>query len=258
VELLATVFSPSWIGVFIGGIGVVAGYIFYRASRIGPRPLYQFRALRLIGKQEQALPEEVEILFRGRSVPRLTKTQVILWNSGNVMLDGKNIVVDDPLRLELNKGAQVLKLHVLKVTRTSNKFKARINPNSPNELICSFDYLDPGDEAAIELLHTDQKRYPKVQGTIRGVPKGVLNRGRIRPSTSPIFGFINIFIGVVIVAYAFSISRTSKSLTPEMLSILTILTRTMLLFGLTYISGGLFRFWRTRSRFPKSLLFVDF
>lgn len=60
-------FSHPLTGSIIGIVGLLVGYILYRASRIGPRPVYQSRALRLIGKEERALPEDVEILFRGRS-----------------------------------------------------------------------------------------------------------------------------------------------------------------------------------------------
>jgi hypothetical protein len=153
-----------------------------QASRIGPRPTYQYRALRLVRKGERAFPEEVEITFKGKSVIQLTMTHIILWNSGKAMLEGKNIVTDDPLRLEFNKPAEILRARVLKSTRESNKFKVEINPSSSNVVVCSFDYLDPGDGVVIELLHTVDDRFPKIMGTIRGVPKGVLNWGRIIPS----------------------------------------------------------------------------
>ncbi|MCZ7385872.1 MAG: hypothetical protein O8C63_14165 [Candidatus Methanoperedens sp.] len=205
MEFLTDFFNQGWVGSVIGITGLVIAFILYRASRIGPRPVYQLRALRLIGKEEQALPEEVEILFRGRSVPRLTKTHIILWNSGKAMLDGKNIVPDDPLRFEFRKGAQVLRSNVLKVTRESNKFTAMINSDSPNNVICNFDYLDAGDGAVIELLHTNEGRYPKIRGTIRGVPKGILNWGDIPSGNEPPrkILFVISFLGVIASIVAF-------------------------------------------------------
>lgn len=254
--VLKSVFGQGWVGSLIGIIGLLVGYLFYRASGIGPRPVYQLRALRLIGKEEDTLPEEVEILFRGKTVPRLTKTHVILWNSGKGTLHGRDIVQTDPLRLEFSKGTQVLKPRLLKVTRAANKFKVMINPNSPNELLCSFDYLDREDGATIELLHTDKERYPKVQGAVRGIPKGALNWGRVPPSPTPFFLFVVILIAgaVVVVAGALvlrAIFRMSGAPLPRQL--LTI----VLTAGFAYATGIIFQSWPTRRRFPKSLTIED-
>lgn len=50
----------------------------------------------------------------------------------------------------------ILRVRVVKINRESNKFVANISPNSPNQAILSFDYLDAGDGAFIELLHTNE------------------------------------------------------------------------------------------------------
>jgi len=171
--------SQGWVGSLIGIIGIVIGYILYRASLIGPRPVFQYRSLNLIEKEKQALPSDVEIFFRGKKVSRLTKTYIIFWNSGKSTLYGKDIVDDDPLRFSFGKDAEILRARIPKITKKMNKFEARINPKSPNEVIINFDYLDPNDGAVIEILHTSIQRTPECKGTIRGVPKGILNWGRL-------------------------------------------------------------------------------
>jgi len=174
--------NPGWVGsliAFLGLIGLIVTFFLYRASRIGPRPVYQYQALRLIGRKGQALPEDVTVLFRDKKVQRLTKTYIVLWNSGRAVVNGDNIVADDPLRIVFSEGTEVLSARVINFTRESNKFRADINRDLANEVICNFDYLDAGDGAAIELVHTDDKRYPEVAGSIRGIPKGVLDWGKI-------------------------------------------------------------------------------
>jgi len=256
MEALKTFFSQGWVGALLGILaGLLIALFFYRASRIGPRPSYQLKALRLIAKDERALPEEVEILFKGMSVPRLTKTHIIFWNSGRAMLDGKQIVDVDPLRLECSKDAQVLRARIAKATRETNKFEVKINDKSPNEVICRFDYLDVGDGAVIELLHTDEERYPKVQGTIRGVPKGILNWGHFRTSRRPrrIMLFTMLIMGVVIIVVGFlspHFPKPSASAEPFPVWAYVIL-------GLVYISFPLFTLWTNRRRFPKSLTIED-
>lgn len=257
----------GWVGLLIAVSGIIIGTIIalliYRASRIGPRPVYQVRSLKLIGKEEQALPEEVEIFFKGRTVPRLTKTHVILWNSGNDTLDGGNIVVDDPLRFEYSERAEVLRSHVLKITRDTNKFAANINPNSTNEVICSFDYLEAGDGAIIELLHSAEESYPEVRGTIRGVPKGPLNwgripRGRIGPFKNRRRALVIILLGVFMVCFATFLSP----IIPEVPESAKPLTDTFAMWivvglGLVYVFWPSYELWSNRKRFPKSLAIED-
>jgi hypothetical protein len=217
MEALRAFFSQAWVGILVGVLaGFLIAFLFYRASRIGPRPSYQLKALRLIAKDERALPEEVEILFKGMSVPQLTKTHVIFWNSGKALLDGKQIVESDPLRLEFDKAARVLRARIAKATRDTNKSEVKINDKSPNEVVCHFDYLDVGDGVVIELLHTAEERYPKVQGTIRGVPKGILNWGyistsRITRGTRRIMLFTMLIMGVATIIVWISLTALSQA-----------------------------------------------
>jgi hypothetical protein len=255
MEALRAFFSQNWVGI----LGILAGLLialyFYRASRIGPRPSYQLKALRLIAKEQRALPEEVEIFFKGISVPRLTKTHIIFWNSGRAMLDGKQIVDTDPLRLEFGKDAQVLRAHIAKPTNKTNKFEIKINDKSPNEVFCSFDYLNVGDGAVIELLHTDEERYPKVTGTIRGVPKGILNWGRFRTSGKGlrIAMVAMLIMGVAIILAGLFVPDFRKSST----SVQPLPMLVPVIVGLSYIAFPLFTLWTTRRRFPKSLTIED-
>jgi len=47
------VLSPGWVGSVIGLVGMVIALILYKASLVGARPVYQRRALRLIGPDRQ-------------------------------------------------------------------------------------------------------------------------------------------------------------------------------------------------------------
>jgi hypothetical protein len=56
-----------------------------------------------------------------------------------------------------------------------NRFIADKGDRS-NEIISSFEWLDPGDGALVKVLHTGEKG-PRVDGTLRGVPRGVVDLG---------------------------------------------------------------------------------
>lgn len=181
MDSIKQILNYGWVGSLISFIGLIAAILIYRASRIGPRPVFQIWSLPLLNNDNQALPLEVSILFKGSSVNRLTRTQIIFWNSGYGLLNGIDMIKEDPLCFLFDVSGIILNAVVSKMTLLTNKFKVEVNPERPNELLCSFDYLNSGDGAIIEVLHTAQEEYVKCRGTFRGVPKGVRNWGGLNP-----------------------------------------------------------------------------
>ena len=122
-------------------------------------------------------------------------------------------------------------------------------------MACSFDYLNVGDGAVIELLHTDEERYPRVKGTIRGLPKGVLNWGRFRtyrrPRTIMIYTMIIMGVAIILVGlFAPNLREPVASADPLPVWV-------AVLVGLFYIAFPLFILRTNRRRFPKSLTIED-
>ncbi len=174
------ILNQNWIGSLIGIIGISVGVYLYRQSRVGPRLVYQTKAFKIIGKDERVIPDDVKIYFGNTPVERLVKNLIIIWNSGYTTFDGKNIIDTNPLRAEYGKDARVMRVTTLKATRSENISNAYINPINPNEVIFSFDYLDPNDGAVFEIYHTGEEIIPKMKGTIKGLPKGISDWGIIK------------------------------------------------------------------------------
>lgn len=169
--------NQPWFGSIVGIAGLtfaVVGLLSYRAARIGARPVYFHRARRLLGKKEQELPEEAEITFNGQAVSRLTSTQCFFWNAGKSPISGADIVTGDPLRLEFDDGDEIVKARVVRTTRRVNNIQVDSPPKSHRALL-TFDFLDPGDGVVLELLHTSALKFPKVKGTIKGIPRGLVD-----------------------------------------------------------------------------------
>jgi hypothetical protein len=260
------------IGAVFGIAGIVIGIIGFiseRRSRIGPRLAYQFHAIRIIEKEKKPALGELDILFRSEHIPRLTVTFFVIWNMGTTMLDGKNIVHDDPLMLKFKEDSKILRIRILKETRKMNKFECKISENSPNEATCNFEYLEPGDGVSIELLHTAEERYPTFQGTIKGLPNGVLNEGRIRyfllrQTDIKVATFMMLFLGICLLIFGFltliiplKIFETSKFFTGKWFNNEA---GEKLFSGMFFTAIGLFfiflvinRLRRIKRRFPKVL-----
>jgi len=160
-------------GPVIGLLGIIVAIIIYIKSRVRAKPKCYLDYLRLIGKKDQALPEEIKIVFNEIAVPRVTLTRAYFWNDGQETIYGHQIVEDDSLRFEFEPSSKILKVHVAACTREANKVYAELSQDTINVTKFSFDYLDPGDGARIEILHTSEEKLPELKGSLRGIPKGI-------------------------------------------------------------------------------------
>jgi hypothetical protein len=266
MNILRESLNPGWVSSLIGLVSFVAALWIYRASRIGVRPVYQRKALRLIGQDDDLLPDDVEIRFAGRGVERLTKTFVVFWNSGAVTLRGSDVVDRDPLRCDFSEGTEVLAVRIVKASRTINDFTASMDPKLHSRVHIAFDYLDPGDGATFEILHTDTKTYPDIHGTIRGVPAGVADWGRVGPPTVPRFPFpFTRTRSILFATIAFGVTSVVSGLflPAEMLWIVFLpaspddparLRFLIVGLGVVYSALPIYLLWSTRRRFPRDLV----
>lgn len=189
LENLKELLNQNWLGVAIGIIGLLAAYIFYRRSLIRSKISFIRNSLFVIG-QHSEFPSELEVFYRGKKVPLVTKSKVIIWNAGNSTISGAQIVETDPLRIELAKGCEVLDVEIERTTRKTNAFHVAVLPECANVIRCHFDYLEPQDGAVIRVIHTASDIV--VKGTLRGIPKGLSNLG----DSTELPEWVDTFLGV--------------------------------------------------------------
>ncbi|MGD6943146.1 hypothetical protein ACQCT6_14100 [Cytobacillus gottheilii] len=174
MDQLINFFNQGWVGAIIGLIGIIYAYITFKISKIGTRLVYQWDSLKIISKGKK-IPDEIEIIYKGKSVDRLYKTQIIVWNAGKKTIDGDDIVARDHLTMTFSENEEIINVNIPKVTREINNFNYSFSNKEKNKFNFHFGFLDPGDGAILEILHTDSNRYPLITGTIKGMPKGILN-----------------------------------------------------------------------------------
>lgn len=180
-------FNQGWVGSLIGIFGLIVATFFFLKSRRAPKPSYQKSSLRLLGKNENNLPDQVTVLFNKKEVDRLTKTTLIFWNNGNEVLKGEEVADTDPIKISFNEGDHILSYEKLHETKEVNEFSVSEDKNNSHQLVIKFSYLDPGDGISIELFHDSEDLYPKVHGSIMGLPKGVEDLGELGPDDIPPF-----------------------------------------------------------------------
>lgn len=268
-------FNQGWVGAVIGIVGVLIAIYTYKRSAIGPRLVYQWKSLKIIGKNEKT-PDEIEIFYKGIKVPRIIKTQIIVWNSGNKTIDGVSIVRNDPLRFEFSESEEIISASILKTTKEVNKCEIiqSIDENGENTLFLHFDYLDPQDGVCIEILHTDINRYPEFLGSIKGIPKGPLywgNKSKTRQGNSskarsfiltaanfinkPLFKYLVLIAGLAMIAFSalpYISYETALNITKSKENLKSIFLQFFIL-GILYSSLPIPFLWSSRKRYPKML-----
>ena len=191
--------SPSWVGILVGLVGLIVG-IFGLAMTVRSQKRSHMTTISqdiaLIGGYA-VYPDEIEVRYRGVPVPKVTASTVWIWNSGNTTVRGTDIVLDNPLGFQFL--GNVLNISVRKVTRDVIGVSALISPK-PDTVHLTFEFLDPGDGAILEILHDGDTESPKCLGTIIGLPNGLdyrpLGHGRRWKVKSDVGAFI--FAGILI------------------------------------------------------------
>lgn len=184
-ENTLNVLSPGWVGSLIGLAGLLAALIAYLRSQKRTSLSFAYLGEHLLGSESAALPEGISVQYHGVNIPRLTRSIIVLWNSGENTILGSDVVDIDPLRLSVGTDGEVLSASILKASRTVNDFRIRHpSAHAPNEAVVEFNYFDSKDGVVVEVLHTSAGRHPDIKGTLRGLPQGVKSAGRMSRSPS--------------------------------------------------------------------------
>lgn len=154
----------------LGLVLTIVGLILTIRAR--PRLSYKTHDETLISKPDQTPLGELDILFNGSPVQHVMTTMVALWNSGATTIRGGDVVETDPLLVTLGGGAKILGATTVRTTRKVNKFRIHVDKNNTSRAFITFDYLDRRDGATFMIVHTSPRGQARVQGSVRGVPRG--------------------------------------------------------------------------------------
>ena len=86
------------IGTIIGIAGFAVGLIALWRSQASGIIAVQSHDVPMIGGGEAVFPDEVEVRYRGTSVPRLTSSNVWTWNAGQKAVPSSDLTADRRFR----------------------------------------------------------------------------------------------------------------------------------------------------------------
>ena len=172
---------PDWIIPTL--IGIAASAIFFWLGmrfRSKSQMAYQLHNFTVIGQPNVTNLGDIKILFNNVAVPRVVVTQLAVWNTGNTVVKGMEIVESDPLTIRFEDGAMILDAQRVSATQEVNDFRIRVSEHDRSRAFLEFDYLNSQDGAKFQIIHTGGNGKAKVTGSIRGLPKGVENWGDLQ------------------------------------------------------------------------------
>lgn len=155
------------VGFLVGLLGI---YLHLRDRKYA-RLSYATVNFNLVQDYVERIPN-LQVAYAGKRVLSITVSRIAFWNSGTDILNGSNIAPGDPLRFEIPEG-KILEWQLVEATNPANQISLSLRSNGA--LHISFDFLNKGDGAIVQILHTGQR--VNLLGQVKGVGNPVLQRG---------------------------------------------------------------------------------
>jgi hypothetical protein len=157
---------PSYGDLVLFLLGILISYYLGRrqGSRMRTAPELRYRRQTSLVVSSQSEVADLEIKFRGSVIPRLVRTRFAMWLDGDTVL-GSSIQRDDPLRIFAESG-EIVDVRVIGTSRSQNGVTAHRESEDVAQI--HFEFLDSGDGAVIDVLHTNNSS-PTITGTVPGL-----------------------------------------------------------------------------------------
>jgi hypothetical protein len=160
----------DFIGWFLGVIGLIVGYIFYRKGLRTKIPTWSIRSNNLITGYSDKV-ENLTVLFANKKIKNLTISKIVFWNDGTETINQQDLKTINPLRIQGENGVDILDISIL----TSNKHSNQVDliwSEKGDSVKITFDYLDTKQGAVFQVIHTGiSSEDIQVIGDIKGVKK---------------------------------------------------------------------------------------
>ena len=113
---------------------------------------YLSNSYKIIQKGKSIIPQ-LQLTYENRNIEDLSITKYAIWNSGNEVINGSDVVSEKPLKIMANvDNAIILDTKVIVESEETNKFV--IAERKEKFTTIDFDYVDPRDGIVIQVVHT--------------------------------------------------------------------------------------------------------
>jgi hypothetical protein len=186
--------------------------------------------------------KNLSIHFKGQEINTLNKTWIILWNAGNAEITASQISKQNPLTIECDIGI-ILDAAITNQTNSDNMVYL-VESLDKKSVRISFDYLNPKDGVALELLHSGPNSQIHITGSIIGSLKPKLVYYEKRPFAASRLtpnrplqqeNSLSSLIGVIVVGAIGMLALTTATGLPSVFPLLDIVSQAS--YGQYFILG---------------------
>lgn len=166
------------LGIFIGMFGICLAIVFYIKSIKIKEPYWAVRNSIIIEGFSNNI-NGLDIKYNNNIVEYLSIARIAFWNNGKETLDARDVATANPIKLVVSKGNNILDIKPIVANNPSSMFNVAIDPSSQSASI-SFDYLDQGQGAVFQIVHTGTtSKDIDIVGDIKGakIHKRIRKRG---------------------------------------------------------------------------------
>lgn len=149
----------------IAVVGFGWGFYSHSFSNKKQRISTAFSSFEII-KQGKNTIQQLSLSFAGKEIHDLTITKFAIWNSGNKVINGADIVQSQKLRVISDGSSEILEAQIVTESDEANSF--RICDVSNNQVCLDFDYIDSREGIVLQVLHTGSVNALNVDCKIKG------------------------------------------------------------------------------------------
>lgn len=126
---------------------------------------------------------ELNVKYKDRKINDFSITKYAIWNSGNEVIEGENIVVEKPLKIRASdEETVILDVSIVKMSEETNGFF--INNFNDKEIELKFSYVEPNSGVIVQIMHMGARNFD-LEGKIKG-GKELKNIGKKMERKTPL------------------------------------------------------------------------
>ena len=196
---------------FVLALITVVSFVFGIYTWIAGKERKQFSASRKTNEIISAGKENInklEIRYGNLDITDFSCTWFYIWNSGSKVLNESDVVDGCPICVTNTGNAMVLDAKVVRVSEKTNNFA--ITKATNRKVVVSFDYVECGEGAVLQILHTGDARNLDINCKIKGgnIKKDQSIAKGERSTTDKIVDFVGTVFPLAIGCILFFLTRS--------------------------------------------------
>ena len=169
--------NSPWLNIFslcLGVLGIFMSYYFFKKGKRTKILSYDINLFSVI-KNNLSKVKNIKITYDNLPIDTLNLSRVILWNSGNTLINNSDITNEGIISISLCTDSKILNYDM--ENSFDNDLNISVEEISPNELSVNFEYIPPNEGILINITHTGDDNIDIIGSLKEG---GKIRRKKIR------------------------------------------------------------------------------